>query len=64
VHVPQFAEHAALTLIRVLRRFQAVVQRDEIKRFADPGDRGDDVEPANRQIQPVGDKAFHELLHF
>ncbi len=58
--MPQFAEHAALALVRVLRRFQAVVEGDEIKRLADPCDCGDDVKPANREIQPVGDKAFHE----
>jgi hypothetical protein len=62
--MPQFAEYAAPALVRVCRRFQAVVECDEIERFADPGDRGDDVKPAQCQVQPVSDKAFHELLHF
>jgi hypothetical protein len=60
MHVPQFAEHAATALVRIRWRFQAVVERNEIKRFADPRNGGDDVKPAQGQVQPVSDKAFHE----
>jgi hypothetical protein len=41
--------------------FEAVVQPDEVERGADPGDAGDQVQPAQDQAQPVYDVAFHSL---
>jgi hypothetical protein len=50
MHLPLLAEGAdghARTLA------QAEIERDEIERRADPGDAGDDMQPAHREAKPV-----------
>ncbi|MNT08396.1 hypothetical protein D3C72_1431380 [compost metagenome] len=61
VHGPQLAADALLLQLRIGGPGQAVVEPDEIERGADPRDRRDDVHPAQQQIGPVENVAFHVL---
>ncbi len=58
VQGPQFAGAALGLQLRAGRR-QAVVEKDEIKRGADPGDGDDDVRPAQQQIDPIENIGVH-----
>jgi hypothetical protein len=60
MHVPQLAKHTALGRSRIFRRLQAVVERHEIKRLANPRNRHHHMQPAQSKIQPVNNKALHE----
>ena len=62
VHGPQFAAHALLLQVLVDRRREAGIEEDEVERGADPGDGGDDVSPAQQQVGPVEEIAFHVSL--
>ncbi len=54
VHRPQFARHAALGQVGTgLGRLDRVVEPDEIKRRADPGNPRDQVQPAHQQVEPI-----------
>src|SRR3546814_20864194 len=50
VHLPGLA---AGTLRQPGPLFQAEVEGDKIEGAADPGDAGDDVQPAHRQLRPL-----------
>ena len=56
---PDFAANALVTVRRVGRRFEVIVQPDEIKRRTNPGDAGDEMQPARKQIEPVDEVGFH-----
>ena len=51
--LPRLAAHASLPVPLVARLVQVVVESDEVERGADPDDRADDVEPAEREVEPV-----------
>ena len=53
VDFPCLAAHA---FGQALTRLQREVERHEIEGRADPGDAGDHVAPADREVQPVGDE--------
>jgi hypothetical protein len=53
VHRPELAIDALGDEIRIGRLLEAAVEEDEVERRADPGDRGDDVRPAQQQVRPV-----------
>ena len=53
VHLPCLAGHTALRLLRVLRRLEVIVERDEVERRADPGHRRNHVQPAKQQVAPA-----------
>ena len=53
VDLPRLAADAPSRVRRVARRFEVVVERDEVERRADPGDRRDHVQPAEEQVAPV-----------
>ena len=59
---PQLAAHACVGVLLALRRQQAVVEQDEVERRADPGDAGDEVDPADQELQPVAGVGFHRTL--
>ncbi len=61
VHRPQLAEHAALRVRRVPRRLERHVEHHEVERGADPRDAGDEVQPADAEVQPVDDVTLHGL---
>jgi len=58
---PHFAEHAALFVFLGLGRMQAVVQHDEVNRFAYPGNGGNDVQPAQQQVAILKNEGLHQL---
>ena len=53
VDLPDLAADAAGGVRRVGRRLEVVVERDEVERRADPGDPGDDVQPAEDEVAPA-----------
>ena len=53
VHRPELAADALGAVGCGFRGRQAVVEADEVERSADPGDAGDDVGPAQQQVEPV-----------
>src|SRR5688572_18075736 len=59
---PEFAAHALLLQVFVLRRREAGIEEDEIEGGTDPGDGGDDVSPAQQQVGPIEEIAFHVSL--
>ena len=67
VDLPRLAGDAALRVARVVRRLEVVVERDEVERRADPGDAGDDVQPAEDQVGPlppvVAQRERHDWRH-
>jgi hypothetical protein len=61
VHLPGFALDAGR---QAVARLQAEIEVDEILRRADPGDAGDDVQPAYGGAQPLGQNEIQgELPH-
>jgi hypothetical protein len=56
---PQLAANAGVGIFLALRRREAVVEEDEIERRADPGNAGDEVHPADQQLQPLACVGFH-----
>jgi hypothetical protein len=54
VDLPRFATDARVDISLVRGRPQVVVERDEVEGRADPDDAGDDVQPAEEEVQPVG----------
>src|SRR5690606_41250611 len=50
VHGPHFAVYAQLLGLLALGGVQAQVEHNEIDGFADPGDGGDHVQPAQQQV--------------
>ena len=62
VHRPQLAVDAALTIGRTHRSREVVVQPDEVERRPDPGDAGDQVQPADQQVRPVEQIGFHAAI--
>jgi len=63
VHGPELAAHALLFQVLVFGRREAAVQKDEVERRANPGDGGDDVDPAQQQVGPVEKVVFHFFLN-
>ena len=59
VHGPQLTAHALLFQVFVFGRREAAVEEHEVERRANPGDGGDDVDPAQQQVGPVEKVAFH-----
>ena len=57
VDLPELARDARVGVLRVGRRPQRLVEEDEVERGADPGDRGDDVQPPQQQVEPVDEVA-------
>ena len=54
VDLPRLAADAGVAVWLAGRRPQMIVERDEVKGRADPDDAGDDVQPAQEQVEPVG----------
>ena len=59
VHRPELAGNAALGVLRALRLLQRTVEHDEVKRRANPRDAGDEMQPAQQQVDPVEQVSFH-----
>ena len=53
VDLPRLAGDAFVCVLLPLGRRQVVVERDEVERRADPDDAGDDVQPAEDEVEPV-----------
>mmetsp|Transcript_65315 Transcript_65315/g.154306 ORF Transcript_65315/g.154306 Transcript_65315/m.154306 type:complete len:325 (+) Transcript_65315:516-1490(+) len=53
MHGPEFAVHALGLQVVGSGLDEVVVEPDEVKRRAYPGDRGDDMQPAQQQVGPV-----------
>ena len=53
VDLPCLAGDTLVGVMRILRRPQVVVERDEVEGRADPRDRRDHVQPAEEEIAPV-----------
>ena len=53
MHLPGLATHALRQAARVL---EPGIERHEVERSADPGDAGDDVQPAQAEVQPVDEE--------
>src|SRR5262245_23061004 len=52
VDLPRLAADSALGVALLRRRSEVEVERDEVERRADPGDRGHDVQPPEEQVAP------------
>ena len=62
VHRPDLAGQVeARAFLAVARRVQVGVEPYEVERGADPGDAGDQVEPAAEEVQPLEDIGLHAL---
>ena len=59
VHGPQLARNAIALQVFIDRRRETAVQKDEVEGRTDPCNGGNDVEPAQQQIGPVENVAFH-----
>src|SRR5262249_41103494 len=53
VDLPRLSADPALRVLLLGRRPQVVVERDEVERRSDPDDRGDDVQEAKCEGEPV-----------
>jgi hypothetical protein len=53
VDLPRFAADARVDIPLGLGRPQVVVERDEVEGRADPDDAGNDVQPAEEEVQPI-----------
>ena len=60
VHGPEFAGHTFFTQGRIDGRAQGIVEPDEIEGRSDPGDAGDQMRPAQQQIDPVEQVGIHD----
>ena len=60
MHRPELATDTLLFQVVIHRRGEAAVQKHKIKGGANPGDGGDDVDPAQQQVGPVEVIAFHK----
>jgi hypothetical protein len=62
MHAPLFSTNTLVDIRPVLRRRQAVVERDEMKRRTNPGNAGDDVgPPPQKHADPLDQVVFHEI---
>jgi hypothetical protein len=59
VDSPQLTTDALAFEVFILRRRQAAVQKDKVKRRAHPGNGGNDMNPSQQQIGPIKKVAFH-----
>src|SRR5262249_31253342 len=53
VHLPELAADSVLRVFPLLREPERLVEKHEVERRPDPGDRGDHVQPAEEQVEPV-----------
>jgi len=58
VHGPKLSAHAFLAVGGGL---QAVVEPNEVEGRADPGDAGDEMQPAQRKVQPGNEIHIHKF---
>jgi hypothetical protein len=58
---PQFTKNAAPRILLLLWRRQRIVEHHEIEGRADPRDAGDEMQPADKQVEPVDYVRFHPM---